>query len=107
MPNDHLRMLIALLEPATPDLARRWVASLLMVPPEEREETVAAVEERIAQLYGDEQAGAPSAPRFLHLREPAQQRDGYTEEVVRTYEVKPEGDESAARADEPGGSKSA
>lgn len=91
-------MLIELLNPATPDLARRWLAALLMVPSGEREETVARVESRIAELYGEEHARSDDAPRLLHLREPATQHAGYTEEVVRTYEVKDGAADSAHRS---------
>ncbi|MEZ6319340.1 MAG: hypothetical protein R3B49_11420 [Phycisphaerales bacterium] len=45
-------MLIELLKPAGPELARRWVAALLVAPEEEREAIVEAVEARIYQEYG-------------------------------------------------------
>lgn len=35
------------------ELTRRWVAALVMVPPEERESLVAAVEGRIASAYDE------------------------------------------------------
>ena len=47
-----MRMLIDLLHPAGPELARRWVAALTMVPPNEREAVVAAVERQIAAEFG-------------------------------------------------------
>ncbi len=53
-PADHVRMLADLLQPATPDLARRWLAALLMVPPEERAGTVNAVEARIVEQFGSD-----------------------------------------------------
>lgn len=52
-PNDHLRLLAELLRPGGADLARRWVAALLVVPPEEREALVGEVERRVGQAYGD------------------------------------------------------
>lgn len=55
-PNDHLRMLIELLRPAGPALARRWVAALLLVPDNERESVVSAVERRIVDEYAREPA---------------------------------------------------
>jgi len=45
-------MLIELLKPAGPELARRWVAALLMAPAEERAAIVEAVEARIYQEFG-------------------------------------------------------
>lgn len=50
-PSDHLRMLIDLLRPAGPALARRWVAALLLVPEGDRESVVSAVERRIVAEY--------------------------------------------------------
>lgn len=50
-PNDSLRLLIELLKPAGPELGRRWVAALLLVPEAEREAVVAAVESQITAEY--------------------------------------------------------
>lgn len=50
-PNDHVRMLIELMRPAGPELARRWVAALTLVPEAERESVVEAVERRIVDEY--------------------------------------------------------
>ena len=50
-PNDHVRMLIELLKPAGPELARRWLAALLLVPESEREAVVDAVERQIVGEY--------------------------------------------------------
>jgi len=55
-PNDHLKMLIEMLKPAGPELGRRWLAALLMVPPEERESVVQAVESQIVAEYGSREA---------------------------------------------------
>lgn len=54
-PNDSLRMLIELLKPTGPELARRWVAALLLVPEQHREAVVEAVELQIAAEYRAEQ----------------------------------------------------
>ncbi len=51
-PADHVRMLADLLQPATPDLARRWLAALLMVPAAERAAIVSAVEAKIVEEFG-------------------------------------------------------
>jgi len=45
-------MLIELLKPAGPDLARRWLAPLMLVPHAEREAVVAEVERSIVSEYG-------------------------------------------------------
>ncbi len=52
LPDDHARMLVELLRPAGPELARRWVAALLLVPEGEREGVVSAVERSIVEEYG-------------------------------------------------------
>lgn len=92
-------MLIELLRPCGAELARRWVAALLLVPVEEREAVVHSIEARIAALYtdpaDDEQAGVvpraassntPSSdPPLLHVAGDPVQRDGYTEQEIRTY----------------------
>lgn len=51
-PSEHLRMLIELLQPNGPDLARRWVSALMLVPRAEREGVVARVERRLVEAYG-------------------------------------------------------
>ena len=45
-------MLVELLRPAGPELARRWVAALMLVPEDQREGVVASVERSIVQEYG-------------------------------------------------------
>lgn len=45
-------MLIELLRPTGPELARRWVAALLLVPEDERADVVDSVEKRIVETYG-------------------------------------------------------
>ncbi|HLP85790.1 MAG TPA: hypothetical protein VK157_15675 [Phycisphaerales bacterium] len=85
-------MLVELLQPLGPELVRRWVATLLMVPRDQREAVVASVEARIAELYeqswksGEAAANSALAPREIEIVHPPQQRDGYIEQVVTTYE---------------------
>jgi len=99
-----------LLRPGTPDLARRWLAALLIVPEEEREAVVSAIERRIVAQYplpAVPAAGAlgegvvapavvtksigaprlPGTPRQVNIKHPPVQKQGYVEEVIRTYEV--------------------
>ena len=45
-------MLIELLRPAGPELARRWLAALTVVPEHERQAVVEAVERKIHAEYG-------------------------------------------------------
>lgn len=45
-------MLVELLKPAGPELARRWVAALLLAPPEERDAIVEAVEAKLFEEFG-------------------------------------------------------
>lgn len=45
-------MLTELLQPTGPDLARRWLAALMLVPREEREAVVSEVERSIVEEYG-------------------------------------------------------
>ena len=70
------------------DLARRWLAALMLVPAAEREGVVEAVEGRIVEVYDRPADGASSADREIVVRYPAVQREGYVEEVVKTYEVR-------------------
>ncbi len=46
-------MLSELLKPAGPELARRWLAALLLVPDAEREAVVSAVEAQILDEFVD------------------------------------------------------
>ncbi|MEM1071533.1 MAG: hypothetical protein AAGB48_01175 [Planctomycetota bacterium] len=45
-------MLLELLRPAGPEVARRWVAALTLVPEADRDAVVAAVEKQIREEYG-------------------------------------------------------
>lgn len=53
-------MLIELLRPAGPDLARRWVAALTLVPEHERERVVRAVERQIHAEFSTHESDAPA-----------------------------------------------
>lgn len=45
-------MLTELLRPCGPELARRWLAALLLVPADQRESVVQAVEAQIVREFG-------------------------------------------------------
>jgi len=45
-------MLTELLRPCGPELARRWLAALMLVPEDERQRVVEAVEAQIVRDYG-------------------------------------------------------
>lgn len=87
-------MLVELLAPAGPDLARRWLAALLAVPREQRDQLVADVERRVAAALdrarpapGDEfdlPAALPPSTQ-LDVVHPPVQREGYVEQVITTY----------------------
>lgn len=109
-PNDHLRLLVELLRPCTPELGRRWLAALLLVPVSERERIVAAVEARIVGEYGQGglgrslagvdrtdagsaaggsaggTAGVGGAGEEFTAIGPDRQREGYVERIETTYE---------------------
>lgn len=82
-------MLVELLQPAGPDLARRWLAALLSIPRDERLTAVEAIEHRIATLYAqhDDTLDAATEPgnREFHVISPPTQHDGYTEHTETTY----------------------
>lgn len=87
-PGDHVRMMIELLQPAGPDLARRWLAALMLVPREDREGVVESVEERIASTFADGKAmaeGDASPSCEIEVVHPPVQHDGYVEQVRTTY----------------------
>lgn len=81
-PNDHVRLLVELLRPGGADLARRWVAALMLVPPEDRLGVVESIESRIVETYG-----RPS-DREIEVVHPPVQRDGHVEQVVTTVTVR-------------------
>jgi len=84
-------MLVELMRPAGPDLARRWLAALLLVDADDREALVAAIEARAAALYERKGGGADVAAEFDVVHPPVA-RAGYVERVTTTYsvEAKPE-----------------
>ncbi|MEO0482081.1 MAG: hypothetical protein AAF138_00460 [Planctomycetota bacterium] len=53
LPNDHIRLLTELLRHGNAELARRWVAALMLVPEADRASVVEAVEAQIAAEYAD------------------------------------------------------
>lgn len=80
-------MLIELLRPTGAELARRWVAALLVVDERDREAMVAAIEKRVVELYGiarDYPARAKDAEELTVVHAPVQ-RPGYVEHVETTY----------------------
>ena len=61
-PSEHLRMLTELMRAMGPELGRRWLAALTLVPEHEREAVVEAVERQIVEEFGDQAPGfTPSA----------------------------------------------
>lgn len=99
MPNDHLRMLVELLRPAGVELARRWLAALLLAPESERAAIVDEVEARIAGLYcgGAEGDAEVKGGAVLDIAEAPVQREGFIEQVTRTYEGSGDADEARSR----------
>ena len=52
-PNEHLHLLIELMKPIGMETARRWVAALMIVPEDQREALVDAIEAQIVAEFGD------------------------------------------------------
>jgi hypothetical protein len=78
------------MRPAGPELARRWLACLLLVDRADRETLVAEVEKRVAALYGEhEGAGEPGrdGAREVTVVHAPVQREGYVERTETTYAV--------------------
>ncbi|MBM4108217.1 MAG: hypothetical protein FJ255_05320 [Phycisphaerae bacterium] len=73
-------MLVELLRPVGPELARRWLAALLLVPEGDRAGVVRTIEEHLAGLYGGAARGEE-----ITLRHPPEQKQGYVEQVEVTY----------------------
>mgnify|MGYP007077567851 CR=1 FL=1 len=94
-PNDHVRTLIELLRPAGTDLARRWLAALLVAPESVRAGIVEPVDRRIVEECGGRAPGEAgpgthaAAETLLDIAEPPVQRDGYVEQIIRTYARRP------------------
>lgn len=80
-------MLVELMRPGGVELARRWLAALLVVDEGEREGVVAAVERQIVETYGiprDYARGSGGSEEFLLVHPPVQ-REGYVEQVETTF----------------------
>ena len=78
-------MLVELLRPAGPELARRWLSALLLVPIEEREAVVREIEQHLVRLYAQpDVAPANGTPQVVVVSPPVQ-RDGYLEQTRTTY----------------------
>jgi len=54
-PADHVTLMVELLRPMTPELARRWVAALMRVPAAERGALVESIERRVDEVYGEDE----------------------------------------------------
>lgn len=92
-------MLVELLEPAGPDLARRWLAALLLVDREDRPALVAEIERRVVAAYAPRAAAQAAPPRTeLSVISPPVQHAGYVEQVITTYEAAPLAEPKPARA---------
>ncbi len=74
-PTDHARALVELMRPAGPDLARRWLAALLLVPAGERVGIVEAIERSIVREFGHLRpfTAPPAIVTGQELDEPAAQ----------------------------------
>ncbi|MEM8756473.1 MAG: hypothetical protein AAGF47_01660 [Planctomycetota bacterium] len=64
-------MMIQLLQPTGPELARRCLAALTLVPAEKRESVVVAVERQIAEEFTGEQPERTSEDRTSPSGPPA------------------------------------
>lgn len=82
-------MLVELLQPAGPDLVRRLAAALMLVPRDEREGVVRAIERRVVETYAADGSNplAEGAP-LTHVSAPVQ-GPGYVEQVETEYERPP------------------
>ncbi len=77
-------MLVDLLRPAGADLARRWLAALLLVDEADRPALVAEVERRVARHYPRR-----TPDHNVEVVHPPVQRDGYVEQTHVTYAADP------------------
>ena len=53
-PSDHLELLVELLRPGSIQLGRRLVGALMLVPEDQREGIVEAIEAQIVEEFGSE-----------------------------------------------------
>ncbi len=91
-------MIAELLQPAGPELARRWLAALLLVPRGERAAVVASVEKRIVQVYASGKPVPEDDRAILRVAEAPRQREGYVEQRVTSYRRPPARAGEAKRA---------
>jgi len=100
-------MLVELLRPGGPELIRRWVAALLLAPDAEREAIVNEVERSLVELYAEPLSGGPvreskqdenDETPVVHIVSPPEQREGYVEQVERSYSPPSEKKSSKAKA---------
>lgn len=82
-PGDHVRLLTEFLQPTGPELARRWLAILAMVPREEREDVVRAISTRVVETYGNSIRREESFG--LRVVSPPVQREGYVEQIETSF----------------------
>ncbi|MCC6230448.1 MAG: hypothetical protein IT432_14640 [Phycisphaerales bacterium] len=99
-------MLVELLRPATPELARRWLAALLLVPESERAGVVAAVERQIIATYEHAPHGGSNAHE-MDLVHPAVAHGDYVEQVVVTYAAMPSSSTDASASTQKSGKRAA
>lgn len=89
-------MLVELLRPVGPELARRWLAVLALVDPADREALVAELERRAVDQYAPVKREQPpkTKPKAraikpssgeMTLIHPPQQKQGYVEIVEVSY----------------------
>lgn len=95
-------MLVELLQPAGPDLVRRLAAALMLVPRDEREGVVRAIERRVVETYADGANPLAEGAMLTHVSAPVQ-GPGYVEQVETEYERPPH----VVRVDAAGGKPSA
>ena len=91
-------MLIELLQPTGPDLARRWLAALLLVPRDDRLSVVESVEQRIASMFESDAPPESTDDDEIDIVFPPVQRKGYVEQTHKTYARKPEKGQDEATA---------
>lgn len=86
------------MRPGGAELSRRWVAALMLVPPEDRPGVVESIEARIVETYTNpSRDDRPAGVREIDVVHPPTQRAGHVEQVVTTVVVREPG-EPRARA---------
>lgn len=79
-----MRALVELLRAGSPDLARRWLAALLLVPETDRERIVEAVEHQIVNEYAVPASDDAESPA-MRVVYPPKEIPGGTEHVTVEY----------------------